>query len=181
MASAQRSAARCPILLLLVAFGALALLIPRPAYAQSRQPLNKVEHPEDALLHITLGLALAEKGDLDGAIAEYREAIRLDPEYALLHITLGLALEEKGDLDGAIAEYREAIRLDPEYALAHITLGLALAEKGDVAGAIAEFLKVLVTPLSVMLAVLIAVFFIFLSGKKRTKRRTRHRRVIPAR
>ena len=147
MASAQRSAARCPILLLLVAFGALALLIPSPAYAQSRQPLNKVEHPEDALLHIPLGLALAEKGDLDGAIAEHREAIRLDPEDAWIRFSLGFLL----------------------------------LEKKDVAGAIAEFRKVLVTPLSVMLAVLVAVFFIFLSGKKRTKRRTRHRRVIPAR
>ncbi len=147
MASDQRSAARCPILLLLVAFGALALLIPSPAYAQSRQPLNKVEHPEDALLHGNLGIALAEKGDLDGAIAEHREAIRLDPEDAWIRFSLGFLL----------------------------------LEKKDVAGAIAEFRKVLVTPLSVMLAVLVAVLFIFLSGKKRTKRRTRHRRVIPAR
>ena len=35
MASHQRSAVHCPILLLLVAFGALALLISIPAYAQN--------------------------------------------------------------------------------------------------------------------------------------------------
>jgi len=78
-------------------------------------------------------------GNTDGAIAEYREALRLNPDYALAHYNLGLALRYKGDLDGAIAEFRNATRLQPDYAPAHYGLGLALRYKGDLDGAIAEF------------------------------------------
>ena len=38
--------------------------------------------PDEAQYHVSLGLALKHKGDLDGAITEYRQASRLDPESA---------------------------------------------------------------------------------------------------
>jgi len=41
--------------------------------------------------------------DLDGAVAEYRETIRLLPDYAEAYNNLGNALREKGNLDEAIA------------------------------------------------------------------------------
>ena len=41
---------------------------------------------------------------MDGAVAEYREALRLNPNNAAAHNNLGAALGEKGDWDGAIAE-----------------------------------------------------------------------------
>ena len=85
--------------------------------------------PRSALAHNNLGNALRDKGDLDGAIAEYREAIRLDPRFANAHCNLGNALSDKGDLDGAIAEYREAIRLDPKHVRAHNNLGTAFSGK----------------------------------------------------
>jgi len=65
------------------------------------------------LAHALLGLALANKDDWDGAVAEYREALRLDPNDGLMHLGLGLALWGKGNWDGAITEYREALRLNP--------------------------------------------------------------------
>jgi hypothetical protein len=43
--------------------------------------------------------------EFDGAIAEYREVVRLDPDNSHTHYHLGLALEANGDWDGAIAEY----------------------------------------------------------------------------
>ncbi len=131
---------------------------------------------ENPSLYAALGRVLVLRDDADGAIVELEEAIRLDPEDSWTHDDLGYALAEKGDLDEAIAEFREAIRLDPEDAWSHANLGLALAQKEDVAGAIAEiaeFLKVLITPLLVMLAVLVAVILLllllFLLGKRRTK------------
>ncbi len=60
--------------------------------------------PDFAEVHWSLGLALYPKGDLDGAIGEFREAIRLKPDYADAHYSLGYALQGKGDDDGAIAE-----------------------------------------------------------------------------
>jgi tetratricopeptide (TPR) repeat protein len=78
-------------------------------------------------------------GDTDGAIAKYREAIRLNADYALAHYNLGVALGRKGDTDGEIAAYREAIRAKPDFAEAHYNLGLALRDKGDWDGAVAEY------------------------------------------
>jgi serine/threonine-protein kinase len=89
--------------------------------------------------HLNLGIALTAKGDLDGAIAQYRRAIALDSKYAKAHTNLGKALNAKGDRDGAIACFRRAIAVDPKEAMAHNNLGALLYGKGDVAGAITKY------------------------------------------
>src|SRR5205085_8526651 len=87
-----------------------------------------------------LGNTLRGKGDVDGAAAAFREAIRLDPKSAPAHFNLGAVLcDVKHDYDGAIAAFKEAIRLDPKDADAHYCLGNALRGKGDPDGAIAAF------------------------------------------
>ena len=53
--------------------------------------------PKYPWAHNNLGLALRDKGDLDGAIAEYRESILLNPNINNTHNNLGLALEAKGE------------------------------------------------------------------------------------
>jgi tetratricopeptide (TPR) repeat protein len=89
---------------------------------------------------INLGVALKDKGDVDGAIAAYKEAITHNPRYAKAHNGLGVILcDVKKDYDGAIAAFREAITHDPRYALAHYNLGVALKGKGDLDGAIAAY------------------------------------------
>lgn len=65
--------------------------------------------PEDVKAHFDRGVAFSKKGDLDGGIVQFREAIRLKPDFAEAHDQLGVALAHKGDLDGAIAEYRRLI------------------------------------------------------------------------
>ncbi len=115
---------------------ALALLVSTAAGAA---PQSRPGGTGDAKAHFDRGIALVEKGDLDGAIGEYREVIRLKPDFADAHNNLGAALNQKGDLDEAIAESRAAIRLKPDYAIAHNNLGVALDAKGDLDGAIAEW------------------------------------------
>jgi tetratricopeptide (TPR) repeat protein len=51
------------------------------------------------------------------AIAEHREAIRLDPNSAAAHAGLGSALVSQGELEEALAEFREASRLEPTNAI----------------------------------------------------------------
>jgi len=75
--------------------------------------------------------------DLDGAVEEYGEAIRLDPTNVSARNGLGLALLEEHDFDGAVAEFREQVRLGSS--VAHINIGIALLGKRDFDGAIAEF------------------------------------------
>jgi tetratricopeptide (TPR) repeat protein len=88
--------------------------------------------------HSSLGAALYNKGDLDGAIAECQKAIRLKSDYAPPHNNLGLCLVKKGDLNGAIAECKKAIAIN-NCSEGHCSLGVALHHKGDLDGAIDEF------------------------------------------
>ena len=64
--------------------------------------------PNLAAAHFNLGLALGKKGDVDGEIAEYREALRINPNNGAAHNNLGVALEHQGDRPGALEEFRTA-------------------------------------------------------------------------
>src|SRR5262249_52469024 len=90
-------------------------------------------------LHNSRGIAWHDKGDLDRAIADYSEAIRLNPKLATAYYNRGIAWRAKGDLDRAIADYSEAIRLDPKLAAAYNNRGNAWSDKGDLDGAIADY------------------------------------------
>ncbi len=92
-----------------------------------------------ATAHNNLGGALVAKGDLDRAIVELREGLKLAPTMAGLHDSLGQALAAKGDTAGADAEFREVARLDPNLAQLHANLADALAAKGETERAIAEY------------------------------------------
>jgi serine/threonine-protein kinase len=110
-----------------------------------------------ALIHLGMGKALQTQGDLDGARAEVREAVRLRPEDAafrealedLLRATrdrdardqLVKDLRARGDNAGAEAVLREAAAHD--HSLRHVALGVKLFEKNDLPGAIAEYRQAL--------------------------------------
>src|SRR5215471_7497333 len=79
---------------------------------------------KDANAYYHRGLAKIDKGDLDGAIAEFNRAIELDPKYAKAYNNRGNAKIAKGDLDQASADYNRAIDLDPKYANAPATAAL---------------------------------------------------------
>jgi tetratricopeptide (TPR) repeat protein len=89
--------------------------------------------------HNNLGDALFKKGDVDAAIQEYQESLRLMPNYSLAHNNLGVALAKKGHVDAAIQEYLEALRLDSNFLQAHDNLGNAFFKKGDIDAAIQEY------------------------------------------
>ena len=85
------------------------------------------------------GAAYQEKRDLDRAIADYDEAIRLHPTYAPAFNNRGNAHQAKGDLDAAIADYSEAIRFDFNFVQAFNNRGKAYQFKGDIDHAIADY------------------------------------------
>jgi eukaryotic-like serine/threonine-protein kinase len=70
----------------------------------TRKPLRL--KPDYAEAHNNLGNALRQKGQLDEAIAEYREALRLKKDFAEAHCNLGQALLLKGQFRQAVEEYR---------------------------------------------------------------------------
>jgi tetratricopeptide (TPR) repeat protein len=95
--------------------------------------------PEIPIAYRNRGDARRDKGDLDGAIADYDAAIRLNPEYAYAYNNRGNAWYDKGDLDRAIADYDAAIRIDPKYAAVYRNRGNAWRRKGDSVRAIADY------------------------------------------
>jgi tetratricopeptide (TPR) repeat protein len=86
-----------------------------------------------------LGIALATKGQIDEAIRQFQEVIRLKPDDTEAHYNLGIALARKGQTEEAIRQFQEAIRLKPDYTKAHYNLGDALARKGQTDEAIRQF------------------------------------------
>ena len=57
-----------------------------------------------------------DKGDYDGAIADFTEAIRLAPNYVYAYKQRGVAYSRKGDYDRAIADFEAALRINPNLA-----------------------------------------------------------------
>jgi tetratricopeptide (TPR) repeat protein len=58
------------------------------------------------------GAELEVKGDIDGAIVRYREAITRAPHLPTPYYFLGLALEKKGEVEEALKYYKKAVDLD---------------------------------------------------------------------
>jgi Tetratricopeptide repeat len=76
------------------------------------------------------GEAFARRDELDRAIADFSESIRLQGG-AAAHVGRGIAYQRKGELDRAIADFTEAIRLEPGNAAAFYNRSLAYRAKGD--------------------------------------------------
>lgn len=95
------------------------------------------------VIHNNLGVILLDNGNLDKAIREFKESIRIKPRYIDAHTNLGVALVGKGDLDAAMQEFLEVIRRDPNNAQAHNNLGFVLASKKDFDAAIVEYQEAL--------------------------------------
>ena len=70
--------------------------------------------PDLPAAHYDLGVALLNKGNLDRAIAEFHEVLRLAPGFAEGHYDLGITLAAAGKKDEVAREFAEAQRLDPK-------------------------------------------------------------------
>ncbi len=85
------------------------------------------------------GHGLTEQRQLDAALADLNEAIRIDPAYPCAYTNRGRVYAFKRDFDHAMADYDEAIRIDPTFALAYNNRGDAWLGKGDLDRALADF------------------------------------------
>ena len=83
------------------------------------------------------GARLASK-DLQGALADYDAAIKLDPNYSRAFNGRGNVYVARTDYDRALADYNEAIKLDPKFAAAYYNRGIVHANKKDYARVIVE-------------------------------------------
>lgn len=119
--------------------------------AQTKQPdpaiegcTRVVDDPKQkpklrAAAYFNRGNALQQKGEVDKAIADFDEAIKLEPKSANAYNNRGTVKNEKGDADGAIEDFNVAIKHNARYASAYFNRANALAAKGDSAGAIKDY------------------------------------------
>ena len=83
-------------------------------------------------------------GRLTDAMAQYKEALRLNPDYAEAHNNLANALARTpGRLPEAVAQYEEALSIDPGYVAAHYNIASAYARMGRLQDAIFHLEKAL--------------------------------------
>lgn len=71
-----------------------------------------------------------EKGGIDQAISELRDASEVSPNFPDIHFRLGRLLEERLETRAAASEYAAAIRCNPDYLEAHVALGFCLITLG---------------------------------------------------
>lgn len=76
---------------------------------------------------------LYQKGDIDGAIEEFKTALLLDPSNVNVHNSFGVCYGVQSAYEKAMEEFEEAIRLDPDEAMAIYNAGLVnmLTDKKD--------------------------------------------------
>jgi tetratricopeptide (TPR) repeat protein len=93
------------------------------------------KNPDSWMVHVNLGHALVNEGDLDAAQQNYERAAALAPEQPEALINVGGMLAKRGHYDAAIAEYNRALAVRPDYPPALFGIGSALLFKGDPAAA----------------------------------------------
>jgi len=94
------------------------------------------ENPEAVLRR---AVAAHQAGDIQTAIAQYQEFLRLRPGAAGVRSNLGAVLAATGRFEDAIAEYRIALKTFSADPHIHLNLGLALYKTGRIAEAVDEF------------------------------------------
>ena len=78
-----------------------------------------------------MGSALKDKGDFEGAVDNYKQALRIKPDFAECHSNLGAALQLLNQTEQALASYEKAISLKKDLNTAISGLGMALLNKGE--------------------------------------------------
>ena len=93
------------------------------------------------IAHNNLAGTLLDKGQLNEAIAHYREALEIMPNVAEVQSNLGNALVREGNVAEAIVHLQKALQIDPAYAEAYNHMGSALMKEGQVSEAIGYYQK----------------------------------------
>lgn len=84
------------------------------------------------------GVMLAMKGEIEMALGELNEAIRLNPKMQDAYMNRAFLWIAKQEYDKAIADCEEAIRLDPQFALGYINRAAAWKARGEYDRAISD-------------------------------------------
>jgi tetratricopeptide (TPR) repeat protein len=116
----------------------------RPEDAMIELNEAKRLNPQSARIHNEVGNVLHNSfAQMDGALAAYQEAARLDSSVPAVHHNIGLMLMRLGRFGQAIEPFSEALRLEPDYRNARYHLSHAYTQLGRYDEAIDSWTKFL--------------------------------------
>ena len=96
-----------------------------------------------AYYHVARAARAAAAGDMQSAVAGYRQALSQDPGNTEVRLLLAVALARARQVESAKTELRAVIEAEPDNAEAHFLLGTALMAQGDLDGAGASLQRTL--------------------------------------
>ena len=128
-----------------------AILIPNSTAANRAVNIPEfLNLPYDGMLSITMpavdyrkylvrGAAMAKKGKLDEAIAEFNMAVMIKSDCLEGRVNAAVILIEQGKLDEATDRLNKVLELDPNHGPAHVSLGVILGKRRMLEQAMAHF------------------------------------------
>lgn len=87
--------------------------------------------PDSAEVHELAGRQMEARGNLDGALAEYRSALKKDPGRTGIHFLIGNVLWKQRDPEGALRELSVELERNPSHMLANLRAGQALLASNE--------------------------------------------------
>jgi len=111
---------------------------PQLALPQSL-PSAALPDPRTAKEFNQRGTSRMQNGDLDGAIADFSQAVQLKRGYAMAYYNRGTVYASTGNVRAALADYTQVIALKPNNAAVRYSRGSLRAKTGDRAGALVDF------------------------------------------
>jgi len=106
-------------------------------------PQQRLNNPQSGNDYAARGSIRQERGDRQGAIADYNQAVSLGSNDALTYFNRGVVRYNQGDYQGANQDFTQAISLAPNYAPAYFNRGQARQLLKNYQGMLADFEKVL--------------------------------------
>ena len=92
---------------------------------------SQVSQTEAATTYFNNGIAKADLGNYEGAIADFDEAIEINPQHARAYYNRGTIKAHLDNYEGAIADYNEAIAINPQHTDAYFYREIAKIQLGQ--------------------------------------------------
>jgi len=97
--------------------------------------------PKASQAYHNIAIVCKERGDIDGAIENYKKALEIDPCKAKSLNNLGSCYAETGDYYKAIECFKKSIECNPNLSQGYYNLGLSYEHLGDINKAIEYYQK----------------------------------------
>lgn len=95
------------------------------------------------LAHNNLGAVLWQRGEVDGAVEQYEQALKVDPDFSDALANLGAVFVRRGDLTRAADYLERALERQPDHSHANYTMGYVLENQGRLDDAARHYEKTL--------------------------------------